>query len=260
LTGQDGKRFHFGARENQIEGTVETKSKMNRPTWFLDELAHAGSEHIDANYATTYDHKAGADPTADVELLRQNGLNKTHTLIDFGAGTGTFALAAAPYCQQVIAVDVSPAMLAILYEKAVRQGITNIQCVQSGFLSYDHQGKPAEFVYSRNALHHLPDLWKAIALERIARLMPSAGLFRLRDFIFAFEPSDTEESVEGWLAGAVAHSDSGWTRAELETHLRTEYSTFTWLLEPMLERAGLTIREAKSIETKVYTSYLCVKQ
>jgi ubiquinone/menaquinone biosynthesis C-methylase UbiE len=232
---------------------------MDTPTWFIDELSHAGSEHIDANYVTTYDSKAGTDPTADVTRLRDLGLNESHTIVDLGAGTGTFALAAAPYCRRVVAVDVSAAMLAMLYEKAVRQGITNIECVRAGFLTYEHQGDPADFVYSRNAIHHLPDLWKAIAIQRIADMMKIGGVLRLRDFIFSFELNETEHYIEGWLGGAVANSDQGWTRTELETHLRKEHSTYSWLLEPMLERAGFEIKEALPTDSRVYTSYTCVK-
>src|SRR5690606_3396690 len=144
----------------------------------------------------------------------------------------------------------SPAMLAVLYEKAVRSGITNIDCVQAGFLSYEHQTNPVDFVYSRNAIHHLPDLWKAIALRRMAAMMKIGGILRLRDFIFSFDVDGTEEHVERWLSGAVSNADSGWTRTELETHLREEHSTFRWLFEPMLEQAGFEIREAEPIATK----------
>jgi hypothetical protein len=56
--------------------------------------------------------------------------------------------------------------------------------VQAGFLTYEHQGDLTDFVYSRNALHHLPDLWKALALKRIATFMNPGGILRLRDFFF----------------------------------------------------------------------------
>jgi hypothetical protein len=48
-----------------------------------------------------------------------------------------------------------------------------------------------------------------------------------------------------WTRGSAAATDSreGWTRAELEAHVRDEHSTFTWLFEPMLRRAGFEIRE-----------------
>jgi hypothetical protein len=102
-------------------------------------------------------------------------------------------------------------------------------------------------------------MWKAIALRRISEMMAVGGILRLRDFIFSFDVHETETYVEQWLSGAVSSSDSGWTRAELEVHLREEHSTYSWLLEPMLEQAGFTIQDAMPVATKVYTSYTCVK-
>jgi len=233
---------------------------MGAPSWFLDELSHAGGEHLDADYVPGYDRKAGTDPTAELALLRDLGLDETHTLVDLGAGTGTFALAAAPSCRRVVAVDVSPVMLAALRAKAARLGIGNIEYVQAGFLTYRHEGDPADFVYSRHALHHLPDFWKAIALERVAAILRTAGVFHLRDLVFSCEPSEIPEVVETWLGNAAEQPENGWTRPELETHLREEYSTFSWLIEPMIERAGFEIRGAEHGASRVHSAYTCVKR
>ena len=54
--------------------------------WWLDELAHAGDEHLDAGYVAGYDRKAGTDPDEDLRLLRDRGLDETSTLVDVGAG------------------------------------------------------------------------------------------------------------------------------------------------------------------------------
>lgn len=231
---------------------------MTPPRWFPDELAHAGPEHLDAEYVERYDDKAGTDPAEDVALLRERGLNETSTLVDLGAGTGTFALAVAPFCRRVVAVDVSAAMLGRLRAKAGRTGVANIDVVHAGFLSYEHQGPPADVVYSRNALHHLPDFWKAIALQRVAAMLRPGGLLRLRDLVYSFAPSEAEGAVEAWLANVTTDPARGWTRAELETHLRAEYSTFNWLLEPMLEWAGFTILDVSHTESKVFSAYTCV--
>jgi ubiquinone/menaquinone biosynthesis C-methylase UbiE len=231
---------------------------MGMPGWFLDEVAHAGSEHLDPTYVPTYDEKAQTDPAEDLVLLRDLGLNQSHTLVDLGAGTGTFALAAARLCRRVVAVDVSPNMLAVLREKCERSGIANVEIVQGGFLSYEHHGEPADFVYSRHALHHVPDFWKAIALVRIAAMLKPGGGLLLRDLVYSFNPDHAAAAIESWLGGAAADARSGWTRAELETHLREEYSTFTWLLEPMIERAGFTIRDAQH-HAAIYAAYTCVK-
>ncbi|MGZ3583405.1 MAG: class I SAM-dependent methyltransferase [Ktedonobacterales bacterium] len=232
---------------------------METPRWYIDELSHAGSEHLDMSYVPGYDHKAGTDPAEDLAVLRELGLSETHTLVDLGAGTGTFALAAAPLCRRVVAVDVSPVMLALLRQKAVQSGIGNIECVQRGFLSYEHQGELADFVYSRHALHHLPDFWKAIAIEHTAAILKPGGVFYLRDLIFAFEPHEAEHVIESWLANAPEQTDYGWSRSELETHLREEHSTFNWLLEPMLQRAGFEIWRVQHGTSRVHSAYTCIK-
>jgi SAM-dependent methyltransferase len=231
---------------------------VENPRWFPDELARAGREHLDPAYAAAYARKAGFDPAEDVAALRRLGLDRTATLVDLGAGTGALALAAARFCRRVVAVDVSSAMLDVTRTEAARLGLANLEVVQAGFLTYDHRGDPVDLVYSRNALHHLPDFWKAIALLRVAGLLRPGGTLFLRDLVFSFDPGEAEEAIEAWLAGAAEHASAGWTRAELEAHVREEHSTFTWLLEPLLERAGFGIREAE--RSAAYAAYVCVRR
>jgi ubiquinone/menaquinone biosynthesis C-methylase UbiE len=232
---------------------------MKAPCWFPDELAHAGDEHLDPEYVMRYDHKAAADPTEEVSLLRNLGLNETCTLVDLGAGTGTLTLAAAQLCRRVVAVDVSDAMLALLKEKTERLGVKNIECVQGGFLTYEHTGELADLVYSRNALHHLPDFFKALALQRIASMLRLGGVLRLHDLVFSFDPREAERIIEAWLASAVDQPERGWTRPEIEKDVREEHITFSWLLEPMLERAGFEIQDARHHASRCFSAYNCVK-
>lgn len=42
-------------------------------------------------------------------------------------------------------------------------------------------------------------------------------------------------------------------------HLRDEHSTFSWLLEPMIERAGFTIERAGYDSRRIYAEYVCTK-
>jgi ubiquinone/menaquinone biosynthesis C-methylase UbiE len=232
---------------------------MKVPHWFPDELAHAGDEHLDPEYVLGYDRKAGTDPTEDVTLLRNLGLNESSTLVDLGAGTGTLALSAAPLCRRVVAVDASPEMLALLREKAERLGIKNVECVQSGFLTYEHRGEPAAFVYSRNALHHLSDFWKALALERISSILRPGGVLRLRDIVFSFDPSEAERIIEAWFGNAAERPERGFTRPDLEKDVREEHITFSWLLEPMLERTGFEIRDTSHDASRVFSAYTCIQ-
>ena len=223
----------------------------------LDEIALAGPEHLDSAYVESYDRKARVEPDEDLALLREHGLNPDSTLVDLGAGTGTFALAAAAHCRRVIAVDVSPAMVAAIRRKTEQAAITNVECVQAGFLSYEHAGPPPDAIYTRNALHHLPDFWKAVALRRMAQLLRPGGVLYLRDLVFAFDLRDAHEFVGAWLETGRENPEDGWTREELEVHLRDEHSTFNWLLEPMIEQAGFRIDWAWHGGLRVYAHYIC---
>ena len=46
------------------------------------------------------------------------------------------------------------------------------------------------------------------------------------------------------------------SRAELEEHVRDEHSTFTWLLEQMIDRAGFSVKEANYSEDGIFARYL----
>jgi len=232
---------------------------VSRAGWWLEELGHAGDEHLDAGYVAGYDRKAGTDPAADLDVLRAFGLDEVSTLVDLGAGTGALALAAAPRCRRVVAVDVSPAMVAALRANVERLGLRNVDCVRAGFLTYEHRGEPADFVYSRNALHHLPDFWKGIALRRAAAILRPGGVLRLHDLVYAFEPAEAESAIGAWVAGGAARPEDGWTRDELETHVREEHSTYDWLLRSLLDHAGFEVREATVRPSRTYAAYTCVR-
>lgn len=84
-------------------------------------------------------------------------------------------------------------------------------------------------------------------------------MLRLRDLVYSFAPSEADDVVEAWLTNVTDDPARGWTRSELETHLREEYSTFSWLLEPMLERAGFVLEDVSHTASKVFSAYTCLK-
>jgi SAM-dependent methyltransferase len=221
-------------------------------TWELDELSHAGHEHQDATYVAGYDQKAQTDWSEDVAELQALGIGGSSTVVDLGAGTGTFAEAIAPHVQRVVAVDVSEPMVAKMRERG-------IEAVQAGFLTYEHKGDPPDAVMTRNALHHLPDFWKALALSRIAQLLRPGGVLLLRDLVFSFAPGEARSSIQRWLDSAPTDPTRGWTSAQLAEHVRTEHSTFTWLLEPMLERVGFEVAARLLSNEGIYAAYTCVR-
>lgn len=219
-------------------------------------MAWAGPEHLDAGYVARYTRKAGFDPAPDLAALRTRGFGAESTLVDLGAGTGVFALAAATECRHVVAVDVSPAMIEHLRQRVVELGLDNLDVVHAGLLTYEHDGAPVHFVYSRNVLHQTPDFWKAIALERVRSLLRPDGILRLLDLVYDFDAADADKHMAAWFAGAVDDSSAGWTAGELAEHVRTEHSTFTWLFEPMLEHAGFEILD-RDYARNAYATYTC---
>jgi SAM-dependent methyltransferase len=154
----------------------------------------------------------------------------------------------------VVAVDVSPAMVAALRSRAA--GLENVEVVEAGFLTYRHMGAPAHYVYTRNALHHLPDAWKAVALSRVAGMLRPGGVLRLRDLVYACDPEELDEVVSAWVDAGTERAEDGWTRAEREEHVRHEFSTFSWLLGEMLARAGFTVERAE-FRSRIYADYVC---
>jgi ubiquinone/menaquinone biosynthesis C-methylase UbiE len=227
--------------------------------WALDQIVHAGAEHIDPAYVAGYDLKAGYDPTEDVEDLRRRGLDQESIVLDMGCGAGTFALAVAPHCRRVIAVDVSGAMLHEVARRVAQRGVTNVTTVQAGFLTYEHEGAAANVVFTRNALHHLPDFWKALGLARVAAMMAPSGVLWLRDLVYSFEAAETATVFDRWFEYATDDPTTGYTRADLVQHVRGEHSTFTWLLEPMIEHAGFRIASTELHQSRTYARYECVK-
>jgi len=227
-------------------------------SWMLDELAHAGPEHLDAGFIAGYDRKQGyPDADGHIAAFEAHGLDGASVVADLAAGTGQFAVPAARRFGRVIAVDVSPAMLAALRAKAAREGLANLAVVRAGFLGFS-PGAPLDGVFTRNALHQLPDFFKAIALRRIADMLRPGGVLRLQDLVYDFAPAEAEGIFAGWFAGAAKDPAAGYTAADYAEHIRTEYSTFRWLLEPMLAAAGFEITDV-SYERRLYGTYTCVK-
>ena len=225
-----------------------------------DQLAHAGDEHLDPDTVDGFDQKQGSpDPREDIETLIRHGLNASSTVVDMGVGTGQFALAAARYFARIIAVDPSELMLIALRAKAHDLNLRNIENVQAGFLSYDHTGSPAAALLSRHTLHHLPHFWKVIALTRMAMLLQSQGILRIRDLIYDFAASDAESVFDEWLAGAGDDPDHGYTAGDYAHPIRTEHSTFRPHFELALAEAGFDIVDC-GFQGRFFGAYTCVKR
>jgi SAM-dependent methyltransferase len=233
-------------------------------SWMLDERAFAGDEHLDPAFVAAYDRKQGTAPdeaaAEDLAILRSFGVGPASTVVDLGAGTGRFVATIAPHVGRVVAVEVSAPMLDRLRQRLDGSEVTaEVDLVHAGLLRYQHRGELAHAVHCRNVLHQLPDAFKALALHHIAGMLRPDGVLRLRDLVYDTTPDRFVQHLERWLATAADDPADGYTAEDLAAHVRTEHSTFTWLLEPLLDRAGFEIVD-RSIHRGAYAAYTCIRR
>ena len=230
--------------------------------WRYDETKHCGVDYSDEAQVRQYDenHLKFRNFKQEVEhLLAELDIQESErlSLVDMGCGTGATVIAAAKYFRKLYAVDVSPVMLEVARRKAAAAGIANIEFINAGFLSYRHGHDPVDIVTTKAAFHHLPDFWKQVALLNINGMLKTGGIFHLFDVVFHFPPEEYERKIDGWIDNFGKMTNPEF-RKEIDTHIRDEYSTFGWILEGMLQRAGFAIEKSSSPDG-FSTEYFCRK-
>ncbi|HUL05453.1 MAG TPA: class I SAM-dependent methyltransferase [Candidatus Acidoferrum sp.] len=226
--------------------------------WYYDDLRQVGVDFEDPAAVEAYDRNQHTDAAEERALLDELGVGAGHVVIDIGCGTGAFAIEAAGRCRAVYAVDVSAGMLAFARRRADGYGLANLHFRRGGFLSYGHDGPPADLIVSKYAFHHLPDFWKGVALVRMKEMLGRGDRLFLRDVVFSFPPAEHRREIDAWIARMAQPSGEGFTAADFATHVRDEHSTYDWIIEGLLERTGFRI-ERKVHWDAVYMDYLCAK-
>lgn len=230
----------------------------NQLSWQYDEFKQVGKDYslpaevevYDESHANFRDLERESDEVLDLLAVRAGDV-----LIDFGAGTGTFAIQASRRGVKVYAVDVSTTMLDYAKGKAVEAGISTIEFRHGGFLTYDHNSGPVDTITTTFAFHHLPDFWKGVALGRMHRLLKPGGQLYIRDVIIQDE--DALTAISAFIEKQAA-AGGDFLRDDAEGHFREEFSTYEWVMDELLARAGFTIKE-KSMHEGLIGTYICVK-
>jgi SAM-dependent methyltransferase len=224
---------------------------MTQPDWWYDDLKQVGLDFEDDAEVATYDTRQGGSLEADRALLAGLGVDRDTAVADIGCGTGLLACAAAQMARSVRAIDISAPMLAAARARAANLGLHNIAFERAGFLSFAASGD-LDLIVSKNALHHLPDLWKAVALTRMRDALRPGGRIYIRDVVFPGPPDALARTVESWIGWMTR--ETGYSRAEVATHVRDEHSTFGWILARMIDEAGF--RRLRETHDGVYAAYL----
>lgn len=228
---------------------------MQRPDWYYDDLKQIGTDFADAGEVATYDERQ-ADTGEDLTLLKKLGLRTSDIMADIGCGTGILACSAAALCREVHAVDVSLLMLAATRRRAEAKGLTNVIPQHAGFLSLDLPAAGLDLITSKFALHHLPDQWKGVALDRLAQILKPGGKLFIRDVVFSCTSAELPGIAEGWIAWML--DNTGYDRATVACHIRDEHSTYGWIMEGLIKQAGLELTSAE-YSNGVYADYLAVR-
>lgn len=228
---------------------------MGKPDWYYDDLKQVGTDFADAREVATYDARQ-SDTAEDAALLQRLGLQALDKLADIGCGTGLLACAAAKIAREVYAIDISLPMLEATRRRAEALRLANVTTAQAGFLTFAAPEASLDFITTKFALHHLPDQWKGVALDRMVRALKPGGTLFIRDVVFSCRPAELPQTAEAWIAWMLANT--GYDRSTVACHLRDEHSTYGWIMEGLIKEAGFDLLSAE-YSNGVYADYLARK-
>lgn len=213
------------------------------PPWMFTEFDPVGVDLDSPASVRGYDDNQGTTIAKDDELLDRLAVAEGTVLVDLGTGTGSLPVRAAVRGAEAHGVDVSKNMIRFARQHAKVSGVS-LHHHHAGFLSYEHPAGGVDVVTSRSALHQLPDTWKQVALNKIAAMLRPGGLFYLWDVMWSFDASEISTQLPAWVSAMAKPEGEGFTKEMFETHVREEFSTFSWILEGMIERSGMVIVES----------------
>ncbi len=229
--------------------------------WQYDEMKSCGAKFNSLMCARRYDkhHRKFRDYQKESrEIIALLDLDSQRTVMDMGCGTGAFAIHAARHFKKIIAVDISRVMLRYARKKAGRAKLDNVEFCQGGFLTYQHGAEPVDAVVSVLVLHHLPDFWKLVGLQRLGQMLKTGGKLYLFDVVYSFDIAHYKSSFKSFIESMTDRTGPKMERA-LQEHFSQEYSTFGWIMEDLFEKAGFEI-ETADYKDDFFAAYVCSKK
>ncbi len=229
---------------------------MEKALWYYDDMRQIGVDFEDDDQVQSYDERQLATATDDNRLLDELAVTAGDVVADIGCGTGILAIEAARRVNTVHAVDVSMVMLNHARARARDNDLGNICFHHAGFLSVDLAENSLDLVTSKYALHHLPDLWKGLALHRLHRTLKPGGRLFLRDVVFSATPAEFGTVAADWTKWMEAKT--GYAPEEIAGHIRDEHSTFAWIVEGLIREAGFRL-ESAGYSGRTYGDLVAIK-
>lgn len=127
--------------------------------------------------ADKYARKPVPDETTYQEKLRKSReyFRPEMNVVEFGCGTGSTALAHAPFVRHIQALDISDRMLEIAREKAKQAGVTNVTFTRSDLFGVTIEDASIDAVLGMSILHLLDD--RDATIDRVHRILKPGGVF-----------------------------------------------------------------------------------
>lgn len=226
--------------------------------WQYNEFTQVGKDYASPDEVAVYDssHARFRDAVAESEeILDLLGVSAAQSLLDIGCGTGVFAQQAARRGLIVTALDISDAMLTHAQNRVKESGLANIRFVKGGFLNLPENIGDLDYVTTSFSFHHLPDFWKLVALRNLYSILSPTGKLFIQDVVI--DEHDCIANINAFI-DSQAGLGGDFLRLDAIEHFRDEYSTLTWVLEQMLERAGFQIESKVSFHGLI-SRYVCSK-
>jgi ubiquinone/menaquinone biosynthesis C-methylase UbiE len=186
-------------------------------------------------YLTSPVHSAGADLDF---LARSVAALDEPKVLDLGCGAGHASFATAPFAREVIAFDLTTAMLDVTAAAAKERGLSNIRTAQGSVEELPFDSQQFDFVLSRYSAHHWNDVPRA--LQEVKRVIKPGGQVcfidltggasplldtHLQSVELARDPSHVRSYTESeWLS--FFHAASFDARIEQRWRLATEFSSW----------------------------------
>ena len=188
-----------------------------------DSLASRQFSPHAAAYVASPVHAQGEDLEELKRLAQAHGFDRA---LDLGCGGGHVGFAMAPFVREVVACDLSQAMLAAVEKEAAARGITNLTTRQGAAEALPFEDATFDFAATRYSAHHWNDV--PVALGETRRVLKPAALLMVMDAVAPeYVPCDT------FLQTIEMLRDS--------SHVR-DYSVPEW--SDMLKAAGFAPGEA----------------
>lgn len=132
--------------------------------------------------STVHANKPDLQRMLDLAALRGD-----ESVLDIATGGGHVALAFAPHAREVVASDLTPAMLAAAERFIVGQGFANVRYEIADAEALPFDDASFDVVTCRVAPHHFPDVARFV--REAARVLRPGGLFILDDTIAPEDPA-----------------------------------------------------------------------